>query len=186
MTKKANKPEFENHLDEQEARWFAVYTRPKGEKMAFRYLTQKNITAYLPLQKLIRHYPSKKKIVELPLITCYIFVKIMKRDYVRVLETENVLNFVKFNRNLIAIPEEEIDIMKRVLGEGWEVEANPMDFTEGDEVEIITGRLLGLRGKLIEAANKTQFVVELENLGYSLRMNVDKSLLQKVQKLPIV
>ena len=140
--KKADHPEFENHLDEHEARWFAVYTRPKGEKMAFRYLTQKRVTAYLPLQKLVRQYASKRKTVELPLITCYIFVKITSKEYVKVLETENVLNFVKFNKNLIAIPEDEIELMKRLLGEGWEVEATPLDFVEGDEVEIIKGRLL--------------------------------------------
>ncbi|HFA47928.1 MAG TPA: UpxY family transcription antiterminator [Bacteroidetes bacterium] len=175
MTTKA-----ENHLHPTEPKWFAVYTRSKSEKVVHRLLSNKGIECYLPLQKVTRRYTRKIKSYEIPLITCYIFVKIVKDQYIPVLETENVVKFIRLARNLIAIPEKEIDILKLVVGEGENVEAHMGRFSEGDEVEIIGGRLTGLKGKLIEIQGKKQMVVELDNVGYSLKMNIDISLLRRV------
>ncbi len=170
----------ENHLHITEPRWFAVYTRSKSEKVVKRLLTNKKIECYLPLQKVTRRYERKIKSYEIPLITCYIFVKIIKAQYVPVLETENVVKFIRLAKNLIAIPENEIEMLKLVVGEGENVEAQMGIFNEGDEVEVVGGKLTGLKGKLIEKQGKKQMVVELENVGYSLIMNIDISLLRKV------
>ena len=174
------KQNYENHLHLSEARWFAVYTNFKREKIALKELERKGVVAYLPLQKVIRRYERKTKKVELPLISCYLFVKITKEEYVKVLETEYILNFVKFSKNLIAIPEIEIDLLKRVLGENVEVALEKATFNEGDEVEIMTGNLVGLKGKLISHEGKKNVMIELKQLGYSLRLNLDMKLLRKV------
>ena len=67
-----------NHLDENTPKWFAVHTKYKSEKIVQRMLSQKNVNAYLPLQKHIRKYQRRVTSVELPLISCYIFVNITK------------------------------------------------------------------------------------------------------------
>lgn len=175
---------YENHLDPVEPKWFAVYTRFKCEKMAFRQMARKGITVYLPLQKHTRRYTRKIRTVELPLISCYLFVKITKDQYVTVLETENVQGFVRFSQNLISIPDHEIDLMKRILGESWEVQAEKTSFVRGDEVEIAVGNLLGMKGTLIEVKDeKPQVLVDLEHLGYTLRISVDKSILKKTGRV---
>jgi len=174
-------PEFENHLDNVEPKWFAVYTRFKSEKVVARLLDTKKITNYLPLQTVTRRYTRKIKVHEIPLISCYIFVKITKAEYVPVLETENVVTFLKFAKNLLSIPDREIEILRRVAGDGIEVEAEPNTFHEGDLVEIVGGKLTGLRGKLVEKQGKKQMVIELETIGYSLKMSIDVTLLQKVR-----
>lgn len=175
---------YENHLDPVEPKWFAVYTRFKCEKMAFRQMARKGITVYLPLQKHTRRYTRKIRTVELPLISCYLFVKITKDQYVPVLETENVQGFVRFSQNLISIPDHEIDLMKRILGESWEVQAEKTSFVRGDEVEIAVGNLLGMKGTLVEVKDeKPQVLVDLEHLGYTLRISVDKSILKKTGRV---
>lgn len=172
----------ENHLDISEARWFAVYTKYKREKLVHKLLNNKGITNYLPLQQVTRRYVRKIRHLELPLISCYIFVKITKEDYIRVLETENVLKFVRFSKNLISIPEKEMEIMKRVVGENnLEIIAEPWSLCLGDKVEIISGNLTGLQGKLVEKPGNHQMIIELENLGYMLRLNVPVELLQKIK-----
>lgn len=170
----------ENHLHPTEPKWFAVYTRSKSEKVVHRLLNNKKVECYLPLQKVTRRYTRKIKSHDIPLISCYIFVKITRDQYVPVLETENVVKFIRFAKNLIAIPEEEIELMKLVVGEGENVEATIGRFEKGDTVEVIGGKLTGIRGQLIEKQGKKQMVVELENVGYSLKMNIDVSLLRKV------
>ncbi len=176
-----NTTHYENHLDSKTARWFAIYTPYKREKLVCRQLQKKGITAYLPIQELIRRYTRKIRKVELPLISCYVFVKITKAEYVKVLETEQVMGFVKFSGNLIAIPDEEIELMKRILGEGIAVNAEKQSYKEGDRVEVISGNLFGTRGKLCSIQGKKQFLVDLEFLGYTLQINIDPSLLRKVE-----
>ena len=144
-------------------------------------LREKGVECYLPLQKLTRRYTRKVKQVELPLISCYIFTKITRPEYVPVLETADVVQFVRFRRNLIAIPEAEIEIMRRVVGEGIELVAEPSQFHPGDAVEIVGGQLTGLKGILLEQRSDKNFVIELESLGYSLHMQVDPALLRRIR-----
>lgn len=167
-------------IDDSTPRWFAVYTLHKREKLVLKRLQDKNITGYVPLLKYTRRYTRKVKHVELPLINGYVFVKITKKDYVHVLETPDVLHYVRFNRQLVAIPDAEIHILQRVTGEGIEVDTQPLDhFQPGDEVEIIAGNLTGLRGKLLEQQHKN-FLIELTQLGLSLRIQVNARMLLKV------
>jgi transcriptional antiterminator RfaH len=168
----------ENHLHPTEARWFAVYTRYKREKMVIKHLENKGIHCYLPLQKLTRYYTRKIKKVELPLINCYIFVKITKQEYLTVLETQDVVKFVQFSRNLLSIPEREMNILQRVVGEITAIDVEPSRFYPGAEVEIIGGQLTGLQGILIEQKNDKNFVVELNNMGYSLLMQIEPEMLE--------
>lgn len=171
---------IENHLHESEARWFAVYTNYKREKMVAAYLKSKNVDHYLPLLSVVRQYTRKIKKLDIPLINCYIFVKIVKSEYVKVLETEYVLSFVKFSKNLISIPNEEIEMMQKVLGEHLQVSAEQGSFNQGDDVEIIAGKLTGLKGKLISRQGKQSFLIALSNIGYSLNIEVDQNLLSKL------
>ncbi len=179
MTKKET---YTNQLSLDEPRWFAIYTNFKREKLVQKMLVQKGIENYLPLQKATRRYARKVRTVELPLISGYVFVKIVKSQYIPVLETEHVLRFIRFSKNLLAIPESEIELIKRVVGEGLEIEMEPAGYQEGDEVEIVGGNLTGLRGKLVSRDGKKKFTIELENLGYTLRLSVDAGLLHKINK----
>lgn len=178
MTKAAEKPE--NHLDAEVSKWFAVYTKYKREKVIRKDLEYQGIEVYLPIQKLTRVYASKRKVVELPLISCYVFVKITKPEYLKVLQTENVVNFVRIAKNLISIPEKEIEIMKQIVGEGIPLVAEPKGLHRGDNVEIIGGNLTGLKGILVENHGDKEVIIDLESMGYSLRMTLDTKLLRKL------
>lgn len=157
-----------------------MHTRSRSEKFVQRMLSKKGILAWLPLQKLMRRYARSTRLTEKPLINCYIFVKIVKDQYVPVLETENVAGFVKFSKNLIAIPEAEIDLLKRItLEEGLDIEAIPGAFEEGDPVEISAGNLTGMTGRIVKTEGKRRFQVALGQLGYSLLITVDAAFLQK-------
>jgi len=168
-------------LDEQEARWFAVYTRYKREKLVRQRLAEKGIETYLPLQSFTRHYTRKVRTVAIPLINCYLFTKIVRKEYVRVLETPDLVRFVTFAGELIAIPENEIELLRRVVGEKVDVEAEPLRYIEGDEVEIIGGQLTGLRGTLLKKRSDKNFVIALQSVGYALHIQVDPAHLRKAK-----
>ena len=114
------------------------------------------------------------------MISCYLFVKIRKAAYVPVLETEYVKSFVKFSKNLISIPEAEIELMQQVVGEKLVLSAEPYQWQEGDEVEVVAGSLTGLKGKIVSRDNKRELLVALTYMGYSLRLSVRPGLLRRV------
>ena len=182
MTTVKTEKEPENHLHESKARWFAVRTKFKSEKAALKHLEHNKINAYLPIRNVTRLYGHKKRTTDLPLINNFVFVKIVAAEYVRVLATENVAGFLRLGKNLLSIPEKEIDLIRRLIGEDYEVEVTENTLQIGDWVEVVAGSLLGLRGRLITEGGKEKFVVALTNSGYSLEITIDKNLLQKVEK----
>jgi transcriptional antiterminator RfaH len=172
----------ENHLHQSEQKWFAVRTRSKSEKVVINRLQEQGIEVYLPLLPVTRHYTRKVKHYQLPLISCYVFVKICRQDYLSVLKTDHVVDFVRFSKNLIAIPEREIDLLRRIVGETSAVQAEPLDLEKGDLVEVIAGQLTGLQGKLVDRKGKKNFLVDLKTIGYSLRIEIKEAFLRKIPK----
>ncbi len=169
-------------IDDQYPRWFAVYTRYKREKVVNRRLQEKGIQTYLPLQKVTRHYTRKVKHLEIPLLSCYIFTKITSKERVPVLEDQDVVRFVQTGPELIAIPEEQMETLRRVVGEGQELQVQTSDFLPGDEVEVIGGQLTGLSGTLVEKEGQKFFVVDLDFIDTRLQMKIDPKYLRVVKR----
>lgn len=169
-----------NHLSIQEPLWFAVYTRYKCEKYVFNHLIKKGVECYLPLINKTKKYNRKIKTHEIPLINCYIFVKVKKDQYLTVLETEYVIKFLKSGNELLSIPQEEIDILRRVVGDIDDIYMMQSDkyIFEGQEVEVSSGHLIGMRGKVIHRQGKHSFLVNLESMGFQLEIAINAKLLQ--------
>jgi transcription antitermination factor NusG len=172
---------IENHLVSNEKRWFAIYTKFKAEKYVVECLKKKGITAYLPLIKKSKRYTRKVKFYEVPLINCYAFVCIDNSEYVKVLETEYLLKFIKQGKNLISIPKKEIDLLERIVNSENLTMAQQISFVEGKLVEIISGQLTGLKGKLVARKNKNEFVVELLNMGIQLKLDINPAYLRPLK-----
>ncbi len=171
---------YENHLSETEDKWFAVHTRFRSEKMALKFLAADNINAYLPIKNFTRRYGKKVRAVEMPLINSCIFVKIIKSEYIKVLETPYTAGFFKIGKNLLAIKDNEIDLIKKLIGENIDVEIEKKEYLPGDMVEVNAGPLMGLQGKLITFNGKQKVAVELLNSEFYLKISIDISLLKKI------
>lgn len=172
---------YQNSLSTTDYKWFAVLTRVKAEKLVAAFLSEKKIQAYVPLQKVARIYGRKRRVVTLPLIYRYVFVKIIKSDYIPVLETPHVEGFLKFKQDLIAIPDYEIEWLQKITGENvaFNVESRP--YSVGDEVVVVSGNLTGIRGKLIKSLGKNELLIELNHIGIGLRMSIDPAHIQHVR-----
>jgi len=176
----AAKNKVENHLCENEFRWFAINTRYKAEKMVCQMLQKKGIEAYLPINRVVREYTRKRKVVEMPLINCYLFVKINRSQYNAVLETNNVIRFIRFSQDLISIPENEIELLRCICQEQENIQSEALQFHAGQAVEIIGGNLTGVKG-ILQAKSGRNFVVELNHIGIGLHMEIDRQLLRPIR-----
>ncbi len=56
--------------------WFAFYTKPRWEKKVAGLLSARGIINYCPLNKVVRQWSDRKKVVLEPVFKSYVFVKI--------------------------------------------------------------------------------------------------------------
>lgn len=171
-----------NHLDSTEKRWFAIYTKYKCEKFVSALLDKKKIVSYVPLQTVVKKYQRKVKKYELPLINNYVFVHITLKEYIAVLETEYVYKFIRQGKNLISIPAWEIDVLKQIVGDiAYIAPVSGSGFLIGEEVEVVSGQLSGLSGKIVGKKGKRSFVIELKNIGFQFHVHIDMALLKPLK-----
>lgn len=167
-------------FDKSELRWYAVRTSFRHEKMAQRDLERKGLEAWLPLIRETRRYDRKRRVVELPLVSSYLFVHINENGYYPVLESPYVSGFVRFGDDILPVPMEELELIRRVVGETAKIKAENRLPMIGDQVEIIGGHLTGVRGVLEKHLNNNQVSISLQTLCVTLVLEVNPKYLRKI------
>ena len=120
-------------------KWYAVYTKPRWEKKVAELLDRKNIITYCPLNRVLRQWSDRKKIVYEPLFRCYVFVRIGKDEMIQVKETTGVVKFVYWLNEPAVIKDVEIEIIKEFLLEYLSVQVEQMDLNVKDAIRIVNG-----------------------------------------------
>ncbi|MBE9660382.1 UpxY family transcription antiterminator [Mucilaginibacter myungsuensis] len=164
-----------------QSRWLAAYVRPKYEKKIIQKLADKQVEHYCPFTKVVRQWSDRKKVIEVPLFSGYIFVKITDKEMLKVREIDGVINFVYWLQRPAVIKEEEIDIIKMFLKEYDNVSIEKKHFSKNDIVRITGGPLLFQEGVITEVFNKT-VKVDLPSLGYQMMATIDKDDLELLSK----
>ena len=105
--------------------WYAVHTRARHEKVVVDRLAEQGINSYLPLVKETHRWTDRKKIVELPLFSCYVFARFTptNEDRLRVSRTNGVLQVIGMQGEVITLQEiyrfkeEGQDKNRKVIGQ---------------------------------------------------------------------
>ena len=95
-------------LVKPEKGWYAIYTHSRAEKRVSDRLTEAGIETFLPLQKTLRQWSDRKKLVEKPLISSYVFVKVVPKEFFTVRKTDGVVKFIMLQGKPVVIPEIQI------------------------------------------------------------------------------
>jgi len=149
--------------------WYAVYIRPQKEKRVKSCLEEKQLECYLPLRKSLRQWSDRKKWIEIPVITGYIFVNINSSQRLDVLKTDFVMGFVRYLGADAIIPENQINTMKCMLGQSeYDIEVDYTNYRKGQPVIVTAGPLTGLRGNLVLVKNKHKVIVSLEQINVNI------------------
>jgi transcriptional antiterminator RfaH len=159
--------------------WYALYTRPRAEKQVNERLQEKGIHSYLPLQKKLRQWSDRKKWVETPLFSSYIFVKIDRSSYDEVLKTDGVVKYISFEGKAATIPPEQIDNLRIIVDSNADVETEWETRRRGDRVRVNGGALKGLTGELISDGTRRKVLVRVDRLDQNLVVEVPLGLVEK-------
>ena len=183
MKDKKNIPEEVKKIIEkkkEEAKWYALYTHPRAEKQVWQRLIDADIETFLPLQKTYRMWSDRKKLVEKPLLSSYIFVKTKSKHFPEVYKTQGVVKFVTFEGHPASIPQKQIDNLRLLINSDAEIEISSEKFDTGDSVEVVSGSLIGLTGELIKIGSKNRVVVRIDKLDQNLILKIPKTFLKKI------
>jgi transcriptional antiterminator RfaH len=155
--------------------WYTVYTKVNNEKKLFVSLLEKNIECYLPQKKVMKVWSDRKKWVDLPLFTCYVFVKVSNKEFFNVLETMGAVRYVSFGGKAQTIPESQISNIKNFLSQlDHEVTLTYDRIQRGDTVEVLYGSLKGVKGEVINIQGQTRLVIRIDSLNCCLYANISK------------
>ena len=169
---------IKNNISED--KWYALYTRPRAEKLVYQRLVEEGIETFLPLQKTYRMWSDRKKLVEKPLLSSYIFVKTNKKNFPRVYKVNGIVKFISFEGQPVSIPQKQIDNLRLLINSDAEIEVTTEKFAQGDNVEVVNGALIGLTGELIKIGSKNRVVVRIDRLDQNLILKIPLGFLKKV------
>ncbi len=159
--------------------WYAIYTRSRAEKKVARQLEEMGIEVYLPLEKTLRQWSDRKKIVYMPLFKSYVFVRVNNKESYYAIQVFGAVCYVCIQHSRVAIPDSQIEAIKTYLGELTIDE--PISYLQvGNHVEVIYGVLKGLKGKLISTRNQRKIVVQIAGINQNLTLTLPSTLLRKI------
>lgn len=157
------------------ATWWVLHTRPRAEKALARQLLQRQASFFLPLYE--KQWRSQRRLLRsyVPLFPGYVF-----------LHGDSQARLVALETNLLArvlpVPDPgelhaDLARVHHLLTSG--VPVSPGDRLEpGTLVEIISGPLAGLEGKVTRSGKRLRFFVEVQFLQRSVSVEIESYMIR--------
>ncbi len=158
--------------------WYVIYTKSNCEKKVASLLTKYNIDNYCPLNKTMRQWADRKKMIFTPLFTSYVFVQISEDALYKVRQaSSDIINFVYWLGKPAVVRKDEIEQIRQFLDHHMDVKLEKKPIHINDKIKVLSGPFLNMEGnvKSIEH-NKVKLI--LPSLGYIM---IAETAIQNVQ-----
>ena len=140
-------------------------------------LEARGIVYYCPLNKVIKQWSDRKKVVLEPLFKSYVFLKVEEEKKWDILKFEGILRYVKWLGKPAKIRETEIENIRKFLKEFETVEVVDERLEINARVKVRQGALMNYQGILMYlSGNKA--CVKIESMGLQLITYFDKKNLE--------
>lgn len=148
-------------------KWYPLYTKSRFEKVAYENLLTAGYEAYLPLHRTLRQWSDRKKWVEAPLFSSYVFAKIETKQVQNVLLVRGITRFIYFNGQPASMRDKDIELIKKLLESNIPIEIEDGLPEIGEYVTLKEGVLAGYTGK-VTGVSSSKIIVELEEFNKSI------------------
>lgn len=148
--------------------WYVLYTKPRSEKKVATTLADMGVEVYCPIKEEVKQWSDRKKKVQTPVFTSYIFVRLddYKKGSIPVLELNGAVKFLWWNGKPGVVRESEIKAIQDFLTQYRDAELN-VELKKGETVQVQEGPLIESEGKVIRVEGNTA-VLHLHSLGMNL------------------
>ena len=143
--------------------WFAIYTRPKNEKKVAEQLFKLGIDVYCPMVSQIKQWSDRKKKVESPLISSYVFVNLEEKERNKVFEVPGIVRYLYWLGKPAIIQDNEIELLRDSL-KGILTSVEVEGIQPGDSLTITNGPFQGKEG-IVSQVEKNKIRLVLKELG---------------------
>ena len=159
--------------------WIVVRSKPRSEKVAYKEMINKNIEAYLPLLKERRKWSDRKKWVEFPLFSSYLFARIDLKDSIFVLQTQGVNTIIKFGEKIAIVQDDVIKAMRLAIDGGYQLEPAEY-FVEGNLVEVIAGPMKGVCGIVARLKGQSRLIIKIDAIQQALSVQIESKFIKNI------
>jgi transcription antitermination factor NusG len=150
----------------EKPQWYVLYTTPRAEKKVKERLDEMKTECYLPLHRAPRAWSDRVKMIEKPLFSSYLFVKCTGAKLRSLLLVFGVTRIVYYCGRPAVVRQKEIDAIRLFLEQ-----AIDLPLCAGEEVEILTGAMKHISGK-IRKVKKKYLLLYIEQLGATVCVNL--------------
>lgn len=152
-------------------KWFVLQTKPRNEKTVLLQIEQKKIEVYSPFIEKIRVWSDRKKKIQVPLFSGYVFIHGNEDERKRAIaETVGALRYLYFQKRPAVVSEKEIDLIKQALLMPEKISIEEKKIKKGDLIQVTHGLFKGMKGYVNEFRGKYKLTVNLEELSYSFNI----------------
>jgi transcription antitermination factor NusG len=155
-----------------EVKWFALWTRSRHEQVVREQLEQKGVEAFLPTVTRWSRWKDRKKKIDWPLFPGYCFARFNPRERLPVLKCTGVVNIIGFEGEPAPIPEHEIFGIRQLVESDLAFDPCPL-IREGDLVEVRSGPLKGVVGRLLRKGAHARLMLSVDLIGQAVSVEVD-------------
>jgi transcriptional antiterminator RfaH len=159
--------------------WRAFYTKPRHEIKILNRIIESGLEGYCPLVKSKVKWSDRWKKVTKPAMPGYVFAKVSEEERVHLLNDESIFRTVMWNKKLVTISDEEIELMQLVLEDAEVVHVESL--SEGDLVTVQRGTMSGHNGIVVQISNKT-VRLKIDSFNCDMIVTVPLKRLEKVKK----
>jgi transcription antitermination factor NusG len=152
--------------------WFAVWTRSRFEPRVMTQLHEKQIEAFFPTITRWSRWKDRKKRIDWPLFPGYCFVRISPEDALAVQKCTGVVRILTDQGVLAAVPDREIEAIRTLVTSGMACDPCPL-IASGEVVEVVSGPLKGVTGRLTRKGAHARLVLAVSVLGLGVSIQVD-------------
>ncbi len=159
-------------MNSQPHNWFALQTLSRHEKVVRSQLEMRNVETFLPTMRRLSQWTDRKKEIEVPLFAGYCFARFSLANQLPVLQSQGVVRVIGSGGQAEPIPDEEIESLRKLI-------SSPSDYvccqylTEGMLVEVISGPLQGVKGRLVREARPCRLVLSISLIQRAVTIEID-------------
>ena len=135
---------------------------------------------FVPLYRSRKRWSDRVSEVQAPLFPGYVFARLDPHNRLPILMVPGVVGIVSFAKQPVAIPDVEIEAVRRVLQTG--AHCGPWPYLKaGQYIRIERGPLAGLEGILLQVKNKYRLVISVSILQRCVAVEVDQDSIRPIE-----
>lgn len=161
-------------ISEVSRNWYALQTRCRHEKIVAYRLQEHGVASFLPIVREVHRWSDRKKQVELPLFSCYVFAQLAptNEDRLRALRIDGVSGLVGVPGAGTPIPDDQIEAVRTIVQQRLAWTAHPF-LKVGQRVRIRSGALDGVEGILAARSGASSLIISIDAIQRSLAVRIE-------------